>query len=630
MLLRALMVLCLLSTAFSAYASTQFRVIVDASGSMVISDPDRLTSESLRLIADLAPEEESSLGVWLFGEKPRVLLPETPITDELKKSLKNNLGGYITEDLQTDLESVLRLMLDTPAAAGIPNDSEQHWILVTDGMVDISLDPQINDLSRKTILRPILNELIEKGIHLHTVSMTGYTDSELLKTLSIKTDASYTEVAVPEDLLSTFNRIFTTANKVDELPFEGNTFFIDDSIDEFTLLVFHELGKKPKVIAPKGDVLTLKDDQRVNVAHGMRYTLVTVEKPTLGTWQVENVNLEKSSIRIVTNLKVEASDLASVIFVNEPLNSNISLFENGKLIQDPILMEVLTAQQTLIRHKGEATQIIDKKELNQSSYQFKNNIESLKVEGDYELKSFLDGKSFARKLSQYFTLTPAVNLSIESGDYGLITFSVKPTNLRLNLFKSQTYLDIEYADGSRIEEELPLIGAGFWQKLIPAKNINFTAKIKLKGVTQTDVKFEYTSPIQKYEVPTLESNSVLTDVAPGAAVTDFIAQSREGFADVDNQKEQSLEDKLKFEIDAQKLITDVKESISGAAESAETILSGELESVTEDNNEVSFSSNEIILYALMNTFAFVLIGVGIWWFRRRNKRVNGPARADSI
>lgn len=628
MLLRTLMVLCLLSTSLTLSASTQFRVIVDASGSMVISDPDRLTSESLRLIADLAPEEESSLGVWLFGEAPRVLLPETPITENLKSSLKSNLGGYVTEDLQTDLESVLRLMLDTPPAPGIEKGSEQHWILVTDGMVDISLDQKVNDLSRKTILTPILDELIEKGIYLHTVSMTGYTDSELLKTLSVKTNASYTEVAVPEDLLSTFNRIFTSANKADELPFEGNTFFIDDSIEEFTLLVFHELGKRPKVIAPKGDVLALKNDQRVTIADGNRYTLVTVEQPTLGTWQVENVNLEKSSVRIVTNLKVEASNLASVLFVNEPLISNVGLYENDQLIQDPILLEVLTAQQQLIRHKGENSDVVDEKELSQSNYQFKNQIDQLSPEGDYELRSFLDGQSFARKLSQFFTLTPAVKLSIEHKGYGLIAFSVKPTNLRLNLFKSQVSLDIEYEDGSRLQESLPLIGAGFWQKLIPSKQINFVARATLEGVTQAGVKFEYVTSPFNYEYVRPEVSSLLTDEAPGEAVTNFIAESREGFEGSENQVEQSLEEKLKIQIDANSVIDGVKEGIADVTETAEGLVSTDVPS--EDQDKVSFSTSEIIVYAVINTLVFIFIGGAIWWIRRRNKEKSPHTIEESV
>ena len=67
-----------------ACADTQFRLIVDASGSMLISDPDKLTSESLKLISDLAPEQEATLGVWLFGERARVLLAESKNNDTTK------------------------------------------------------------------------------------------------------------------------------------------------------------------------------------------------------------------------------------------------------------------------------------------------------------------------------------------------------------------------------------------------------------------------------------------------------------------------------------------------------------------------------------------------------------------
>jgi hypothetical protein len=558
-----------------------------------------------------------------------VLLPEAPISSGLKSSLKNNLGGYVTEDLQTDLESVLRLMLDTPSATGIPLDSEQHWILVTDGMVDISLDQKVNDLSRQTILTPILNELIAKGIHLHTVSMTGYTDAELLKTLSLKTDASYTEVAVPEDLLGTFNRIFTVANKVDELPFEGNTFFVDDSVDEFTLLVFHDLGKKPKVIAPKGDVLTLKNNQKVNVARGNRYTLVTVEKPTLGTWQVEDVNIEKSSVRIVTNLKVEASNLASVLFVNEPLYSNVGLFENGELIKDPILLEVLTAKQSLIRHRGELVDVLDEKELSQTEYQFKNKIDVLSKAGNYELRSFVDGQSFARKLSQYFTVTPAISLLVEEEDYGLVAFSVKPTNLRLNVFRSQVALTVEYSDGSRFEQDLPLIGAGFWQKMIPSTDLKFTASATLKGVTQTGVEFEYTSPIWDNKLIKRVKSQLLTDEVPGTAATDFIGQSRDGFIESENQVEKTLEEKLKLQIDAQDLMSEVKASIADVSESASELL-GDSSAAADSSDNVSISTSEIIIYALLNTLAFVLIGLGIWWYRKRNKNKQALDQSESI
>lgn len=73
-------------------ADTQFRIIVDASGSMQSNDPDHITSEALRLLADLSPENKATLGVWLFGEQPRVLFPETLVNS----ASKAKLASYVT------------------------------------------------------------------------------------------------------------------------------------------------------------------------------------------------------------------------------------------------------------------------------------------------------------------------------------------------------------------------------------------------------------------------------------------------------------------------------------------------------------------------------------------------------
>lgn len=83
--IKSLLLLAWLSLATPiAHADAQFRVIVDASGSMLISDPDKLTAEALRLISNLAPDEKATLGIWLFGEAPRVLLPEAPVNIQTK------------------------------------------------------------------------------------------------------------------------------------------------------------------------------------------------------------------------------------------------------------------------------------------------------------------------------------------------------------------------------------------------------------------------------------------------------------------------------------------------------------------------------------------------------------------
>ena len=97
-------------------------------------------------------------------------------------------------------------------------------------------------------------------------------------------------------------------------------------------------------------------------------------------------------------------------------------------------------------------------------------------------------------------------------------------------------------------------------------------------------------------------------------MTDFIAESREGFAGVENEVKQSLEDRLKFEIDAQELMADVKTSIDEFGDSSKEAVE---EVIPEE--ELNISSNEINLYGVLNALGFALIGAGIWWFRKRKK-----------
>ncbi|MCW4631602.1 VWA domain-containing protein [Marinomonas rhodophyticola] len=384
---------------------------MDASGSMLISDPDKLTSEALRLMSNLAPEEQATLGIWLFGEEPRVLLPEANVNKVTKAKLASYVDSYVTQDVETDLEAIIKLLLETPDSGDLASGFNRHWILVTDGMVDISLDEAINKASRDRILNELTAKLEERGIHLHTISMTGYTDKALLESLSLRTNAIHTEVALPEDLLDVFERIFTQAAPVDELPFDGNRFLVDDAIKELTLVVFHESNVKPLITKPDASTLSLLNAQNVSVSTSDHYTLITVRDPDAGEWQVSNVDLERSSVRVITDLSAQATKVAPVIFVNEPIYSTIGLFQSDVMIKDDDVLNLLKVTQTLKQLSGETEESIYSNELARTNGQFKQRMVGITEPGNYELVTLVDGKTFSRQLSQYFTVHPAIEFT---------------------------------------------------------------------------------------------------------------------------------------------------------------------------------------------------------------------------
>ncbi len=478
-----------------AKADAQFRVIVDASGSMLISDPDKLTSEALRLISNLAPDEKATLGIWLFGEAPRVLVPEAPVNIQTKARVASYVNSYLTQDVKTDLEAIIKLLLETPDAGGLEPGFDRHWILVTDGMVDISLDEAINKASRDRILNELSQQLELLDIHLHTVSMTGYTDKALLESLSLRTNATHTEVAVPEDLLDTFDRIFSQASPSDELPLDGNQFVVDQAIDELTLVVFHEKGVLPEVILPDGSSLPIKGDFNVSVSAADHYTLISVQDPLPGTWQVKNVDLSRSSVRVITDLSARATKIAPVIFINEEIYSSIGIFLEGVLMQDPQLLDLVTVKQTLYRLNGEQKEEVLSYDVPKANDQFKIRLSGIGVAGNYELVSEVDGQTFKRQLSQFFTVHPAIEFKGSAPSDNLVAFSATPVNLKLNLLRSSVVLEFTDNKGDKRTEEMPLIGQGYWEKVMPVSpDDHVIVRAKLSGVTQAGLRFEYQTP----------------------------------------------------------------------------------------------------------------------------------------
>ncbi|NLQ18605.1 VWA domain-containing protein [Marinomonas sp. M1K-6] len=589
-------------------ADTQFRVIVDASGSMLISDPDKLTSEALRLISSLAPEKKASLGIWLFGEKPRVLLPEDIINKANKAKLASYVDSYVTQDVGTDLEAIIRLLLETPDSGDLSPEVTRHWILVTDGMVDISLDDAVNKASRDRILNELTEKLEARGIHLHSISMTGYTDKALLESLSLRTNAIYTEVALPEDLLDAFERIFTQASPSDELPFDGNRFLVDDSIEELTLLVFHENNStQPIILQPNDITLPLVNKQNVSVSVSDHYTLVTVLDPAAGEWQVNNVDIARSSVRVMTDLSAQATSIAPVIFENEAFSSAVGLFQSDSIIKDDAVLTLVDVTQTLRRLSGETEEAVFTQEMRRTSGQFEQQIEGIIEPGNYELVSVVDGQTFSRQLSQYFTVHPAIEFSGSHPGDNLVSFVAKPVNLKLNVLRSNIKLEFSYNNGTTKTEEMPLIGQGHWEKILPVSpNERMKVRAQLMAMTQAGLRFDYWTPY--WHVYREGDNPPV------------VGQGEQMFADTllapvassnDSVQAMSVAPSISVVDDAQDS-PDVLAEANGA--------DADESKVDKTENEADkLSAQEWTLYVILNVGAIFIIGAGVLLYRRMKK-----------
>ncbi|RNF51109.1 VWA domain-containing protein [Marinomonas hwangdonensis] len=596
-------------------ASTQFRIIVDASGSMLISDPDKLTPEALRLISQLAPEDESTLGVWLFGEAPRVLFPEAKVNTETKAKLANFLRNYTTEDVQTDLEAIIRMLLDTPDLGDLSTDFNRHWILVTDGMVDISLDEAVNDASRERILNELTTQLVERNVHLHTISIAGHTDKELLQSIALQTNATHTEVAFPDDLLDTFDRIFTQASPSEELPINGNQFSVDAAIEELTLLMFHEEARQPRILMPNGDILPLQSNDKVALSVSDHYTLITIQDPAQGLWSLRDVDLERSSVRVMTNLSARMSVLSSIVFEGEPIRSVANLFEQENKITDNAILDLVTIKQTLIHNNGDIRNTLFSGDMVHFQDQFEQEYEGISEPGLYELTSVVDGKTFSRQIVQQFTVHPAIDfIGVPVGN-DTIRFSAKPVNLKLNLFASSITLLFSYPDGTSESILMPLIGQGYWEKALSVDAGRYVkVKARLIGVTQFGRRFEYETPEwvvgrDAGKAPIAIRSDRLTKEALFASNIASLTTA----SDTDSTAPMLVAPSITLVDDTMRDIVPADNNTSISAEA-------EVRNTDANNNAESIlSSKDWILYVLLNVGGIFIIGGGILLYRRIKK-----------
>jgi len=476
-------------------ADTQFRIIVDASGSMQSNDPDHITSEALRLLADLSPENKATLGVWLFGEQPRVLFPETLVNSASKAKLASYVTNYPTQDVKTDLESILAMLLKTPDVAGLSPGYRRDWILVTDGMVDISRDESVNDASRQRIWQDLTQQLEAKGIHLHTISLTDYTDKALLDHLSYRTNATHTDVAVPEDLLDTFDQIFSQAAPAEELPLTQGSFDVDASVKEMTIEVLHETGRLPKLVQPNGATMPLLSRPGVYVSDAPHYTVFTVTNPSVGHWQLDNVNPERSHVRVVSDWVAKATTIPALVFTQEAIDSSVALFQYGQALTTPDQLSNIKVKQTLTRVAGGRKMSVLSWEMTPVGAEFKSRIDGIVQPGLYELTSVIQGESAAREIRQYITVQPAVSFQAKNDGANLVTFSASASNAKLDTSQSSMTLLLTYADGTQQREQMPFISEGYWEKIVPIGADSF-AKVKatLVGVTDAGRPLQYTIP----------------------------------------------------------------------------------------------------------------------------------------
>jgi len=506
------------TVAKSDVPATDVRLLIDISGSMKKNDPSNLRIPAVNLLTELLPDGNKA-GVWTFGQWVNNLIKYQRVDDTWRAMAKEKAKAINSVALFTNIGAVLEKSSDDFYKAS--DFSNTHFILLTDGMVDIDKNSAKNIVERERVLGEVLQRFEEQGAKIHTVALSKHADTSLMNKLAIRTGGQSGIAETPEELSRIFLQAFDQAVPSEQVPFEGNEFLIDSSIEEFTALIFRESGAKPtRLIGPDEAVYTadqVGDD--ISWYQDAGYDLITVTRPIEGSWLVDAQIQPDSRVTVVSNLQMDVTRLPSNFFAGEKLKLEVKFLEDDELLTSEDFLNLLDVNIKITREDGKSGM----KALNDPVQGvFSESITKLKNVGAYEVDVLVDGKTFKRKFQQIINLRSPFDFEMFAG------VDLQPAAYQLNVLPLAPHIDpvnttifakLKSPDGSNLIKALELDPkTNSWSLPILAEKGDgtYTVEVKVKGIDIEGNEFRFSpAPFDAiFPIPLSAANSIVSIDAP--------------------------------------------------------------------------------------------------------------------
>ncbi|MCK0743906.1 VWA domain-containing protein [Chromohalobacter nigrandesensis] len=322
----------------AASPTPDIRMIFDVSGSMKANDPDNLRASALQLAATLLPSQARG-SVWTFGSQVRNPLPDGKVDAQWRRRARSLAPQLVDYQQFTDIEGVLR---DATDASG----GKRHVVLLTDGMVDLpgsGEEKRTRDAaSRETLLSSLAPELASRDdVVVHTIALSHNVDRELLERISQATGGLAAVAETPEALLRAFLDVLERIVPRDQLPLEEGRFDVDDEVENFNALIFHdEDAPEITLVGPDGERYT-RDDHPDDILwqDNPRYDLIRVPEPQAGEWHIEGQVGRDSRVSIESPLQLRSDSLPPTLYLGFDVPLDAWLSREGETLEGDTLPE---------------------------------------------------------------------------------------------------------------------------------------------------------------------------------------------------------------------------------------------------------------------------------------------------
>ncbi|MFB3077516.1 MAG: VWA domain-containing protein, partial [Lysobacterales bacterium] len=331
------------------------RLLIDVSGSMRESDPNNLRAPALELMLRLLPEG-SRAGVWTFGQWVNMPVAHREVDEQWREEASRAVAQIHNHGLLTNIPEALKRA--TYDANRLDYRFKTSIILLTDGKVEVSNEEARNVRAAQELLDKLAIELRDTGIEVHTIALSDNADHEFLGRLAQITGGLAEQAESADELSAVFLQALDIAAPTEQVPLLGGEFLIDDSVEEFTALVFPEPDSGDvTVIDPQQNMFTVAErPAAVRWFLHRRFQLITVVNPEAGEWRIVAPG-SQTRVNIISHLSVVLDGPPTSMEAGHSPELGIRLMDSAEVIRDPDLLGLINIVARIYRADNEQWEI---------------------------------------------------------------------------------------------------------------------------------------------------------------------------------------------------------------------------------------------------------------------------------
>ncbi|MDF2855935.1 MAG: hypothetical protein K0Q87_1786 [Neobacillus sp.] len=332
-------------------------LVVDVSNSMLTSDPNKISSEAMKMFIDMASVKGDKIGVIAYADEVMRETALIPIRSEQNKndlkSFIDSLAKYPYTDISVGVnEAVKRLDM---------GHEEAYYpliILLADGNNDLNKAKTKTTKQAEEDLGKAVEAAKAKGYPIYTIGLNsgGTLNKDALKMVAETTNGKFFKTDTADSLPGILSEIFANHLKLKIVPLEqlaGNGDFQEVTINvpnenviEANISMISNQPVEVKLVDPSGAEQMIPSDNLL-LSTSKLYSILKLINPVHGDWtlKVKGVPQDKIDINLVFNydLQLKLAPLANGYHVGDTVKISSFFEDNGHPLTNKELYQNMKA-----------------------------------------------------------------------------------------------------------------------------------------------------------------------------------------------------------------------------------------------------------------------------------------------